>query len=143
VTDAEAFRFSFADPRDLVRAETAPRDVLWVPGCRPAGAPETSLEEIAKQLAEHGLLELRPPARFPFDDEAALLAATYAQRIGKCIVFSLALFRQCYYGGRSLEEVDTLVIAGAAAEIHPRAIKQALELQSIRDALDANSAAAA
>jgi 2-hydroxychromene-2-carboxylate isomerase len=131
------FRFSFDDPRDWLRAETGRRDVLWVPARRDPGTGPPSLEGIAEQAVEHGLLPLRPPPVFPFDPTRALLVATYAQKIGKCVVFSLAAFRQCYAAGRSLEDVDTLLIAAAAAEIHPRAVLQALERDAIREALEA------
>jgi len=84
-------------------------------------------------------LELQPlvwPQRFPFDSETAMLAATYAQRIGKCVPFALAAFRQAFAGGNTLELADNVLIAGAACEIHPRALLQAVTTRGVRDKLE-------
>jgi predicted DsbA family dithiol-disulfide isomerase len=73
-----------------------------------------------------------------------MLAATYAKRIGRTVAFSLAAFRQAFAGGRDLGDRDTLLIAGAACEMHPAALLKALELRSVADALgQANARAAA
>ncbi len=51
-----------------------------------------------------------------------MLAATYAKRIGRAVAFSLAAFRQAFAGGRDLADQDTILIAGAACEMHPTAL---------------------
>ena len=70
-----------------------------------------------------------------------MVGATYAKQIGRAVAFSLAAFRQAFAGGRALDE-DTVVIAAAACEMHPRAVMQALGRRSVAAALDAATAAA-
>ena len=48
-------------------------------------------------------------------------AATYAKEIGRAVAFSLAAFRQAFAAGRDLTEPDNVLLAAAAAELHPRA----------------------
>jgi 2-hydroxychromene-2-carboxylate isomerase len=64
-----------------------------------------------------------------------MLAATYAKRIGRAVAFSLAAFRQAFAGGRDLADESTILIAGAACEMHPKALKQGIELASTAAAL--------
>jgi 2-hydroxychromene-2-carboxylate isomerase len=71
-----------------------------------------------------------------------MVGATYAKQIGRAVAFSLAAFRQAFAGGRTLDE-DTVVIAAAACEMHPRAVIQALGRRSVAAALDAATAQAA
>jgi 2-hydroxychromene-2-carboxylate isomerase len=85
----------------------------------------------------------RPPEPFPFDSELALRAATYAKSIGRVVAFSLAAFRQAYAGGHDLADDQTILIAAAACEMHPRAVLKALERPAIARALDDATAAAA
>jgi 2-hydroxychromene-2-carboxylate isomerase len=66
-----------------------------------------------------------------------MLAATYAKRIGRCVAFSLAAFRQAFAGGRDLAESDTVLIAAAACEMHPAALLRAIESRGVREALAA------
>jgi predicted DsbA family dithiol-disulfide isomerase len=66
-----------------------------------------------------------------------MLAATYAKRTGRAVSFSLAAFRQAFAAGRDLSQLDTVLIAAAACEMHPSAVIKALELRSVREALDA------
>ena len=68
-----------------------------------------------------------------------MIGATYAKQIGRAVAFSLAAFRQAFAGGRALDE-DTVVIAAAACEMHPRAVLQALGRRSVAAALDAATA---
>ena len=62
-------------------------------------------------------------------------AATFAQSIGRAVAFSLAAFRQAFAGGRDLSDVDNVLIAAAACELHPNAILKAIEMQSVKDNL--------
>ncbi len=64
-----------------------------------------------------------------------MLAATYAKRIGRAVAFSLAAFRQTFAGGRDLGDADTILIAGAACEMHPTALRKGIELASTHTAL--------
>jgi 2-hydroxychromene-2-carboxylate isomerase len=77
---------------------------------------EAHFEDMRRRAEAHGLLALRPPVAFPFDDvRFALLAATYAKQIGKVVAFSMACFRQAFNAGRDLGDRDTVLLAGAAA----------------------------
>jgi 2-hydroxychromene-2-carboxylate isomerase len=64
-----------------------------------------------------------------------MLAATYAKRIGRAVAFSLAAFRQAFAGGRDLADPDTILIAGAACEMHPAALLKGIEMRSVAVAL--------
>jgi 2-hydroxychromene-2-carboxylate isomerase len=86
--------------------------------------------------AEAGLQPIRWPRQWPPDSRQAMLAATYAKRIGRVVAFSLAAFRQAFAGGRDLGDRDTILIAGAACEMHPSALLKAIELRSVADALE-------
>ena len=66
-----------------------------------------------------------------------MLAATYAKRIGRAVAFSLAAFRQTFAGGRDLGDENTTLIAGAACEMHPTALRKGIDLASTRTALQA------
>ena len=59
-------------------------------------------------------------------------AATYAKSIGRTVPFAQAAFRQAFAGGRSLAEIDNVLIAAAACEMHPAAVLKGAELQSVR-----------
>ncbi len=142
---AERFTFDLADPRAYLEAERLRAEdpaVEWVPVLAPPAyrcAEEIAAvrEDVERRAAAMGLMAVRWPDPFPFDSTRAMLAATYAKQIGRCVAFSLAAFRQAYAGGRSLADLDTILIAAAACEMHPRAVLKALETKSVRDALAA------
>jgi 2-hydroxychromene-2-carboxylate isomerase len=99
--------------------------------------PPRRLEALAARAAAAGLQPLRWPAGWPPDTERAMLAATYAKQIGRGVAFSLAAFRQAFAGGRDLGEDSTLLIAGAACEMHPAAVLRALATRSVHARLTA------
>lgn len=70
------------------------------------------------------------------DSRKMALAATYAKSIGRVASFSLAAFRQCFAAARPVDEEETILLAAAACEMHPRAVLQALDLKSTAQALD-------
>jgi 2-hydroxychromene-2-carboxylate isomerase len=80
---------------------------------------------------------VRWPERWPPDTRTAMLAATYAKRIGRGVAFSLAAFRQAFAGGRDLGAEETVLIAGAACEMHPQALLKGIALRSTAQALAA------
>jgi 2-hydroxychromene-2-carboxylate isomerase len=150
------FYFDFASPDAYLAAEELPVHAEWVPvragalagpnrwdGFRCQADVDAALEAVSLEAQRRELQPFRAPASFPFDSELALRAATYAKGIGRVVAFSLAAFRQAYAGGRALDEQDTIVIAAAACEMHPRAVLQALERDSIQRALDEATAQAA
>jgi 2-hydroxychromene-2-carboxylate isomerase len=142
--DQRRFYFDLADPAAYLEAERLRAEdpsVEWVPVFAPpayrcAEEVASMREDVERRAATMGLQAIRWPDPFPFDSELAMLAATYAKHIGRAVAFSLAAFRQAYAAGRALDAVDNIVIAGAACEMHPRAVLKALETRSIRDALD-------
>jgi 2-hydroxychromene-2-carboxylate isomerase len=97
-------------------------------------------EQIERRAAELALQPVRWPAEVPFDSGLAMRAATYAKLTGRAVAFSLAAFRQAWCGGRSLEGEDAVTIAGAACELHPRALLKGASLASTRAALERASA---
>ena len=99
--------------------------------------------EIERRAAAAGILPLRWPPELPADTEWAMLVATYAQQVGRVVAFSLAAFRQAFAAGRDLGERDTVLIAAAAAEMHPAAVVKGAALRGTRARLDAATAAAA
>jgi len=132
------FYFDVASPWCWVAGERVNHELGVVPEWVPvlARAPvEVDRAAVERAAARAELPELRWPDPFPFDSEMALLAATYAKKIGKVAAFSLAAFRQAYAGGRALDE-ETVLIAGAAAEIHPAALLKGITLRSVREALE-------
>jgi 2-hydroxychromene-2-carboxylate isomerase len=155
-----AFYFDLASPLAYLAAErilhTLPEPAEWqpvlareLPGAESFQAfrCETEAEvfrtEIERRAAALGLQRLRWPADFPFDSETAMRAATYAKSIGRAVPFAQAAFRQAFAGGRSLAEIDNVLIAAAACEMHPAAISRGTELLSVRKQLSAATAAAA
>ena len=71
-----------------------------------------------------------------------MLVATYAKQIGRVVAYSIAAFRQAFAAGRDLGERDSVLIAAAAAEMHPAAVSRAPALNGTRARLDAATAAA-
>src|SRR2546421_10520746 len=91
--------------------------------------------DIEALAAKYDLQPIRWPANWPPDTTTAMLAATYAKRIGRAVAFSLAAFRQAFAGGRDLGAQDTVLIAGAACEMHPAALLKGIALRSTAQAL--------
>ncbi len=150
------FYFDLGSPEAYLAAERVMADLPvvpeWVPilaaglGPRPAGGAPPAEERRAaverRAEAQH-VQPLRWPADWPpHDTRTAMVGATYAKQIGRAVAFALAAFRQAFAGGRALDE-DTVVIAAAACEMHPRAVLQALGRRSVAAALDEATAAAA
>ena len=140
------FYYDFASPKAWLRAERVVEELGEVPvfvpvrmeptGFRCAAEIDAHFEDVARQAQEWELLALRRPPVFPADTDFAMLAATYARQIGKVVAFSLAAFRQAFNAGRDLGEQDTVLLAGAAAEIHPAALIKGAGLRSTRQRLE-------
>lgn len=149
------FYFDLGSPEAYLAAERVMAELPVVPEWVPihaadlpgAGGGVASAEERratveARARTQH-VQPLRWPASWPEGDtRVAMVGATYAKQIGRAVAFSLAAFRQAFAGGRALDE-DTVVIAAAACEMHPRAVTQALGRRSVAAALDAATARAA
>lgn len=99
--------------------------------------------EIEARIEARGLPRLRWPPGWPIETYslAAARGATFAKAAGRTVAFSLALFRQVFAAGRTLEE-ETVLLAGAACELHPNAILKGIGSRTVKDALaDATDAA--
>ena len=94
-------------------------------------------QEIARQVDEQGLQRLRWPEPFPCDSALAMCVATYAKSIGRTVPFAQAAFRQAFAGGRDLGQLDNVLIAAAACEMHPSAVVRGAELRSVAEQLSA------
>jgi 2-hydroxychromene-2-carboxylate isomerase len=90
---------------------------------------------VERRAAELDLQPVRWPREWPPDTGQAMLVATYAKRVGRAVAFSLAAFRQAFAAGRDLSDIDTVLIAAAACEMHPTAVLKGIELRSVGQAL--------
>ena len=75
------------------------------------------------------------PDGWPNNTLKAMRAAIFAQQTGRTVAFSLAAFRQAFAAGKDLSDLDNVLIAAAACELHPNAVLKALETQSVKDRL--------
>jgi 2-hydroxychromene-2-carboxylate isomerase len=99
--------------------------------------------EIERRAHAQDLQPLKWPSPFPFDSALAMRIATYAKSIGRTVPFAQAAFRQAFAGGRNLAEMDNVLIAAAACEMHPAAVSNAAELRSVAEQLATTTALAA
>jgi 2-hydroxychromene-2-carboxylate isomerase len=156
VSTRAAFYFDLRSPEAYLAAERAlavlPAPCEWQPilasmlpaaerfeAYRCASEAEIARENIERRARELELMPLRWPEPFPFDSGFAMLAATYAKRLGKTVAFALAAFRQAYAGGNSLDERDNVLIAAAACEIHPTALLRATQTRAVAGELERTS----
>ncbi len=145
VDQQPVFYYDLGSPECYLAAETIMSSLPVVPEWEPLFGsefaphapldPHPDRDRIARQAEELGLQPLRWPRSWPPDTERAMLAATYAKRIGRGVAFSLAAFRQAFAGGRDLGDQDTILIAGAACEMHPTALRKGVDLASTRATL--------
>ena len=96
---------------------------------------DTERSEVERLADALGLQPIRWPPTWPPDSERAIRAATYAKKVGRGVAFSLAAFRQAFAGGRDIGDQNTVLIAGAACEMHPVALTKGIELKSTSEAL--------
>jgi 2-hydroxychromene-2-carboxylate isomerase len=61
--------------------------------------------------------------------------ATFAKQTGRTVSFALAGFRQAFAAGRDLSDPDNVMIAGAACELHPKALAKAVQTEGVKSAL--------
>lgn len=96
---------------------------------------DSGIAECERRAADYGLPPFRWPDPWPPNGLFAMRAATFAKEIGRAVSFSLAAFRQAFAAGRDLGDPDNVLLAAAAAEIHPRAMLAAVERDSLKAAL--------
>ena len=104
---------------------------------------EAGMAECERRASAYGLPPIVWPDPWPGNMLTAMRVATFAKQTGRAVSFSLAAFRQQFAAGRDLSEADNVMIAGAACELHPRALLKAVETQSVKDALRAATEEAA
>ena len=96
---------------------------------------EAGVAEIERRAADYGLMPIRWPEGWPNNTLNAMRVAVWAQQIGRTVAFSLAAFRQAFAGGKDLADMDFVLMAAAACELHPNAVLKAIETQSVKDRL--------
>jgi 2-hydroxychromene-2-carboxylate isomerase len=101
---------------------------------------DAGIAEVERRARDYGLPEIRWPPDWPGDMLGAMRAATFAKQTGRTVAFALAAFRQAFAGGRDLSQVDNVLLAAAACELHPRAVLKGMEMQSVKDQLRAATA---
>jgi len=106
---------------------------------QPEGPDPQHLEELQRRAVERGLPELRYPKGWPVENYSLnpIRAAIYAKESGRVVSFSLACFRQVFAAGRDMSEVDNVLLAAAACELHPNAVLKGIETKSVKDRLRA------
>ena len=98
---------------------------------------EQGMREIEERAEAYGLLPVKWPNPWPNNGLKAMRAAIFAQQAGRTVAFALAAFRQAFAGGKDLSDVDNVLIAAAACELHPNAVLKGIEMQSTKDRLRA------
>jgi 2-hydroxychromene-2-carboxylate isomerase len=93
--------------------------------------------EIQRRADERGLPEVRYPEGWPRESWSVLpaRAAIYAKESGRVVSFSLAAFRQHFVAGRDLSDIDNVLIAAAACELHPNAVTKGIETSAVKGGL--------
>jgi 2-hydroxychromene-2-carboxylate isomerase len=100
------------------------------------------MAEVERRALAYGLPPIQWPDPWPGNMLTAMRVATFAKQTGRTVSFSLAAFRQAFAAGRDLSDPDNVVIAGAACELHPRALLKAVRTEIVKNALKEATAAA-
>jgi 2-hydroxychromene-2-carboxylate isomerase len=152
--DQPTFYFDLGSPYAWLAAErihqVLPVPAVWQPillggiwkqtGGRSWGITEKreeGMREVERRAERYGLLPVRWPDGWPNNTLKAMRAAIFAQQAGRTVAFTLAAFRQAFAGGKDLGDVDNVLIAAAACELHPNAVLKGIETQSTKDRLRA------
>ena len=148
-TTQPVFYYDLGSPDCYLVAEQVMHALPIVPEWQPVlatelGGGERTIDrsQLEHRAAELGIQPLRWPERLSPDSTPAMLAATYAKQIGRGVAFSLAALRQVFAAGRDLGDTDTILLAGAACEMHPNALLKAITSKSVAHALAATTAQA-
>jgi 2-hydroxychromene-2-carboxylate isomerase len=116
--------------------------ILKATGRRPWSFEEdrrADFTEIQRRADERGLPKVVYPEGWPIDNYSLnpVRAAVYAKETGRVVSFSLACFRQVFAAGRDMSDVENVLIAAAACELHPNAVLKGIETQSVKGRLRA------
>ena len=114
--------------------------ILKVTGRRPWSFEEdreADWAEIQRRADERGLPKVLYPEGWPIDSYSLnpIRAAIYAKESGRVVSFTLACFRQVFAAGRDMSDLDNVLLAAAACELHPNAVIKGIETQSVKDRL--------
>ena len=90
------------------------------------------MAEVERRAALYGLAPIRWPDPWPGNTLKAMRAAIFAKQTGRTVSYALAAFRQAFAAGRDLTDPDNVVLAAAAAELHPRAVLKAIETDAVK-----------
>jgi 2-hydroxychromene-2-carboxylate isomerase len=162
MSDRATFYYDFASPYSYlaaerisgVFAEAGVEQPEWQPisfghllqttGRRPWSLPPEGpdpdhLAEIQRRAAERGLPEVVYPKGWPLDNYSLnpTRAAIYAKESGRVVSFSLACFRQVFAGAKDMSDIDNVLVAAAACELHPKAVLKGIATKSVKDRLRA------
>jgi 2-hydroxychromene-2-carboxylate isomerase len=98
-------------------------------------AREARMAEVERRATAYAIMPIRWPDGWPNNTLNAMRVAVWAQQIGRTVAFSQASFRQAFAGGKDLSDMDYVLMAAAACELHPNAVLKAIETQSVKDRL--------
>lgn len=135
------FYYDLGSPECYLAAERIMTALPIIPEWEPVHGESLAGERVPDRMsierlaAERQLQPMRWPTAWPPETRLAMLAATYAKRVGRAVAFSLAAFRQAFAAGRDLGQQDTVLLAAAACEMHPAAVLKAVGLRSVQGAL--------
>ena len=151
-TDQPTFYYDLGSPYAYLAAERIQRVLPVVPVWQPilvggiwketggrswatTDKREEGIAEIERRAGRYGLMPVRWPDGWPNNTLTAMRAAIFAQQTGRAVAFSLAAFRQAFAAGKDLSDIDNVLIAAAACELHPTAVLKGIEMQSTKDRL--------
>lgn len=98
---------------------------------------DADLAEIQRRAGERGLPKVLYPEGWPIENYSLIpvRGAIYAKESGRVVSFSLAAFRQVFAAGRDLSDLDNMLIAAAACELHPNAVLKGIETTAVKERL--------
>ena len=152
MADRPVFYYDLGSPYAYLAAERLTRVLPEVPVWQPillggiwretggqswavTDARDEGMAEVERRATEYDVMPIRWPEGWPNNTLKAMRVAVWAQQIGRTVAFSLAAFRQAFAGGKDLSDVDYVLMAAAACELHPNAVLKAIETQSVKDRL--------
>lgn len=93
------------------------------------------MAECGRRASAYGLPPIVWPDPWPGNMLTAMRVATFAKQTGRTVSFSLAAFRQAFAAGRDLSDPDNVIVAGAACELHPKALLKAVQTEIVKRGL--------
>lgn len=136
VSERPIFYFDLRSPTCWLVAERLGEAFEQMPEWVPVDAAalgqdlgDVDRERVERLAAEWDLLAVHWPELTPPATDAQVLAY-FAKSIGRTVALAQAAFRQAYNAGRDIGDSNSLLLAAAACELHPRAVLKALETRS-------------